>query len=1214
MNVIRRLFNTHQESEHTVPVYKPLSPCTIEPKEDVDGKKEENKAYIPVSLLIKAIDDRILNIAVAGNYGVGKSSVINTAEQKLKKRLVHKHRFIRISLASLLTNENKFNGKKQYGNTLNNETNDVGEDCDGNSKASTIQQIEYSILQQILYHDNPGKTPKSRIRRIHKTSIWKICWVSLLCVLVVVSLITLINPSWLHLSDYLAHPNASESVKDIILWGPIAILVIASFLLCLYIGRHYTFSLARIGYKDIEMKVKEEMSIFNAFLDEIVYFFESTKYDVVVFEDLDRFEDRETIFYKLRELNTILNNSQGLKRKICFVYAVLDDLFDSTERVKFFDYIITVIPVINSLNSYEKLKEFIQPPEILDKLGRNELWNLCDYFQDMRLLLNIVNEFNQFVPLLDRSVMTEKILFGLIVYKNYVPSDFSKMYNKEGVVAGIIENADKFRQDIIDGKQKEIQGLRESVAAIKDEQNGKEVELRKSLLDKGSSLTNYSNPNFKIRINDEPYLFDSVAKNPELFEKVKTGQAYFLLNTTLVPIPSFSIIEKNMGEANYYEKNLNLIKIGCQNNVANNEYRIQELNDAIQVLPTSIEGIYQSNPDTLEDALNPLIDSQKIKLVKFLILNGYLDRHYQYYISYFYPSALKREDRNFVMRAARYEGKQYDVKLERIDEVLKRFTPQEMESNSALLNIDLVREIYYNLSYSSYRSSLCKLIASTQNLEFICLTYSATPEIKNTFFYELLKTYDFWDDIADTAKDNQDILREMYVRFCDGHKKNTDFSEWLNHNYSFLEKRWDVITQNHLIELFKSYLPVFDVLRLKDTPEYVLDDIIENQRYMFSRQNFSAIIKKLGFYETYSTGAYTAVKNFGGAELLHTVEAHWAEALKFVFPDTSTRECNDALTAILNMPSIPLPEAKSYIAKQRSRIQDVSLLHDDVIDFAFDNSLVEANWKNIYYYVTLKNKLPLTFLYNNTFRQKVGDSLSKQEEDTLCRLIVFTNDVKQTKYEELVPLFTTPFNEVQNNIFPARLKFLVDRNLLAFNPDNFRHIKESTIALSGTFVSQNVDKFMLTPTEYKINNSDAVSALNAISTKKAKCEFIRSISEADFTPESDLGSIVRGFLVDGDLKVGDVGFRLLVSVISTSDNDVKLMMGRRAILSLPYNHENTTALLNAMGGVYKRLTSDSSSSTIPYSRDSIMIINELVENGYVKGCEKKGDKIIVHKQ
>src|SRR5690606_30541975 len=98
-------------------------------------------------------------------------------------------------------------------------------------------------------------------------------------------------------------------------------------------------------------------SILNHHLDEIIYFFEVTPYNVVIIEDLDRFQQTE-IFTKLREINLLLNNSKKTKHKeIVFIYAVRDDMFTDKERTKFFDFIIPIIPVVNSSNSSQKLLE-----------------------------------------------------------------------------------------------------------------------------------------------------------------------------------------------------------------------------------------------------------------------------------------------------------------------------------------------------------------------------------------------------------------------------------------------------------------------------------------------------------------------------------------------------------------------------------------------------------------------------------------------------------------------------------------------------------------------------------------------------------------------------------------------------------------------------------------------------------------------------------------
>lgn len=51
-------------------------------------------------------------------------------------------------------------------------------------------------------------------------------------------------------------------------------------------------------------------------------------------------------------MNFIINNYEGLKKPVKFVYAVKDELFhNKEERTKFFDYIIPVIPIINESNS-----------------------------------------------------------------------------------------------------------------------------------------------------------------------------------------------------------------------------------------------------------------------------------------------------------------------------------------------------------------------------------------------------------------------------------------------------------------------------------------------------------------------------------------------------------------------------------------------------------------------------------------------------------------------------------------------------------------------------------------------------------------------------------------------------------------------------------------------------------------------------------------------
>ena len=134
------------------------------------------------------------------------------------------------------------------------------------------------------------------------------------------------------------------------------------------------------------MRNKKDKSIFNKYLDEILYFFEVNNYNIVIFEDLDRFKNPE-IFVKLRELNFLINNYEKVDRKVVFIYAIKDDVFLSKERTKFFYFIIPIIPYLNSTNSYEILRKYVL--KVSTSIDEDYINDIAPYIDDMRLIFII---------------------------------------------------------------------------------------------------------------------------------------------------------------------------------------------------------------------------------------------------------------------------------------------------------------------------------------------------------------------------------------------------------------------------------------------------------------------------------------------------------------------------------------------------------------------------------------------------------------------------------------------------------------------------------------------------------------------------------------------------------------------------------------------------------------------------------------------------------
>lgn len=354
-------------------------------------------------------DPNVKNIAVTAVYGAGKSSAIQTYLENFRKD--KEDSYVKVELAG-------FQGKKYNEN-----------------------EVERGILQQLLYSVKGSKLPNSKIERTDKTPLRALLYTLSTIIIIVSCLLLSLNGI-----GKIALPNHAQ----IILY----VLAFVSFGLMLWAAIHFN-RISRIKYKDLEADFNKKTSeytpsnLINKFLDEVLYFFECTKVDLVIVEDLDRIEEKGfQILVKLRELNTLINNCHKIKRKVTFIYAVRDDIFNnSEEHAKFFDYILSVTPVINPLTVADKLAEKINNKNIADSLSLSErlISNVSIYIPDMRVLNNTLNDYLLFyIKLHDAENQSPQKfendkLFTLCLYKNLYPSDYAElqMHNR-GFLADVL--------------------------------------------------------------------------------------------------------------------------------------------------------------------------------------------------------------------------------------------------------------------------------------------------------------------------------------------------------------------------------------------------------------------------------------------------------------------------------------------------------------------------------------------------------------------------------------------------------------------------------------------------------------------------------------------------------------------------------------------------------------------------------------------------------
>ena len=411
---------------------------------------------------------RIRNVALCGPYGAGKSSIINSY---LKSHADAQQKSLRISMATFI--ESKTEGSDS-----------------SHSVALKPDEIETGILKQLFYKVPHTKIPQSRYRKLHKGGKL-IAWRNLVLI-----------SFFLLLLGFIFAPDHVINVTNILyetwpfstLPAKVAIVafavlftgVLGSIAWCFYpaFSRMKISSISISAKANVEGDEESKESIFNKNMDEIVYFFEETRYRYVFFEDLDRLNDA-AIFVRLRELNTLLNNDDEIKDPVVFIYAVRDDIFSNEDRTKFFDFLIPIVPFINSTNSGEELSKRLEASkkkEFLYNISSSFIDDVSPFISDMRILKNIYNEFIIYKNTLQAEPnleLTDESMMALMVFKNLYPKEFADLQKEQGIVKQAFRDKVQFVNIETTSLNKEIANSSEILEKIQQDnlQSVKELKV-----------------------------------------------------------------------------------------------------------------------------------------------------------------------------------------------------------------------------------------------------------------------------------------------------------------------------------------------------------------------------------------------------------------------------------------------------------------------------------------------------------------------------------------------------------------------------------------------------------------------------------------------------------------------------------------------------------------------------------------------------------------
>lgn len=1072
----------------------------------------------------------VTNIALMGSYGSGKSTIIKNFEI-----LYPNYKVLNLSLGSYSKQE------------LENQDANVEEIYNIDD---LNEKLENSLVKQMIYREKNSKLPYSRFKKINHISNRKKFLLYFLFFSSLVSFFYLkdyLNFKQIILSNVEGIASKAESL-DLILYcvllASISILFFQVFQTVLK-----QFKLSRLNFANVSIEEdKNNFSYFNKYIDEILYYFETNKFDVVVIEDVDRFKSIR-VFEHLKELNLLLNNSKQINRKITFAYAVKEDIFSNSKeeieeheseiRTKFFELIIPIIPVVDTFNSREYLVPMMKEKSVknLDGNFENFLKDISLYISDLRLLTNIVNEFFTYLDIhgsLSRS-MNKEALFSIIALKNLVPSVFTELQKSQGFIYDIIVQG-KFDGELIRGVKEDLTIIEAEFKKIEEQINvDKLSEIKKFLFDQGVSR------NDRIKINEQyrnltdldMTFIDYILDNDE--EYISFNSPY--RGTYTIPKNSFIHISK--------EKD-SILKARMEKQQEEYDLKRNELNTFIRA---SLKQKIKKYPELVKliyaEMTKEKYDNKDKDFILYILSNGYLAEDYSSYLSIFYEKSMTIDDKNLLVKLKSNQSVEFNEKLDNPEGFVSELLPQDFEKQG-ILNINILKYLFSNNFKDKHKireAVLEKIFIQEEDIYLENLKIILAEDKLNiaNLVFELLRKYtnDFIEKCNASEKnrlidlifyvclgditlyygeDNRkNLLLQVLSKYKPVYEGNEDVADYrfliseniLNRPNFFIEIE-EFVESNTIMEVLSEhnkgefdYAKIyFDDIELDNLSEEQYDKFIQCELYRYDKNMFSKILNYKNSDELKAV-SYANILNSKIEKLIintNTNLEYFVDEILFSLDELF--ETEESFLSLLNSQKLNKLDIKTnLIDKSNVTIEKIKQVTDSSLwATLLEKRKCSITWENIEdYYENVEIDLSvMNSIFTNqneviSLKKQYDQSDSKDKLKALLKRMVDNKAIGITE-DNIELLEITTYDA--GNLSSQSTHILARNNLIDFNIENVSKFKEDGVIVE--VVLNHPNDFLENYSKIDLSEEEIFSLI-----KNWKLESIKELLDTIVNEESD---------------------------------------------------------------------------------------------------------------
>ena len=1004
----------------------------------------------------------IKNVAISGAYSAGKSSVLESYKKKHSEL-----KFLHISLAHFQSPD--LEEETEYADQKDHEEK-------GRVKESVL---EGKILNQLIHQIPSDKIPQTNFRvkrKIKRSDIAKSTVIILMLVLMILYFVFF--KSWgnyvLSLPDNILKTILSYTISQysLLISGIILTILLGIVIYGVVKIQKNKNVFRKLNFQGNEIEIFEESndSYFDKYLNEVLYLFENAEVDAIVFEDMDRF-NVNSIFERLREVNTLVNirlqkdNNKKFrlniwlrkdnKKIIRFFYLLRDDIFVSKDRTKFFDYIIPVVPVLDSSNSYDQFLDLLKKGGILQLFDNNFLQGLSLYIDDMRLLKNIYNEFVIYYNRINTTELDCNKMLAMITYKNLFPRDFSELQLNQGFVFTLFNKKDEFIADEIEEIENQIEEIQKKIKCLNDEHLISTRELSAAIADKYLRGYNWES---KDDNNLSSFILGYLngSKREEYVRRKKSLEDKLAGNISQLEDQIYELEEK-------------------KNTLRNQQlYELINRNNINRIFSTT-----STNEIGVVREFKEIKSSEYFDLLKYLIRHGYIDETYSDYMTYFYENSLSRVDKIFLRSISDSRAKEHTYRLKNPKLVVSRLKIVDFDQEEAL-NFDLFAYLLKTPDKVEYLNRFINQLKNTKNYEFVGTffdTRTALPELVRNLNIR-------WPEMLAEALDEKKLSEKqiwkysvytLYYSDSDTIRlMNQDnvISDYISNERNYLSINDDVDIEK-LVAGFRLLEVRFKGIDYEKSNMALFQSIYEESLYVINSENIQLMLCKMCGIEDQEAilhKNYSILCSISDSAIAQYIEKNMAQYIDVMLQmcEGCIMDDETAAVTILNKSDITKEQKEKYIQCLDTVISQIVQVEDSSLwGRLLDNDSVHYSEENIFAYFEKQkgreiDHTLISFINRHDMILDFSDyNCAEESKEQLFISFISCNDIDNAKYARLLLSFMFSINKfTESGISDEKIDILIKIHVIQMTKENLVFMRDKYPDHVLNFINGNIEQYV----------------------------------------------------------------------------------------------------------------------------------------------------------